>query len=147
MAYIKYKEITKYFYFSNGIETEKLPVYTKEYIYKGEVILDCYKTKRDYGIFTDKKILLFDRIFDRKEITIIPYNEITAVSIIFKKGKAELLLYLSSGYPLRLKFVNMKSKEKTRLRNLYYCISKIINNQGFSNEDIDKLNLSKNNTY
>ena len=56
MAYIKYKEITKYFYFSKYLEKSKLPKYVKDYVFDDECILTAYKTSTDHGIFTDKKI-------------------------------------------------------------------------------------------
>ena len=146
MAYLKYKELTKYFYFSEGVSKASLPEYVFDYIYEDEQILDSYKTMRDYGVFTDKKMVLFDRPFsfvlfaNKKEISIIPYKSISTCSIIFRPGHAELGLMLDSGYPVRLKFTNMTRNEKARLRKLYACISKIINNQNVNANDINGLN-------
>src|SRR5574344_922287 len=121
MAYIKYKEIAKYFNFSKVKSINELPQYVLDYIFDGEEILVAYKTFRDHGIFTTKKILLFDNrlsIDERKEITTIPYSTISSISVIYHKVSAEMVCYLNSGYPLRLKFVRMSGLDKKRLRIL-----------------------------
>ena len=43
MAYIKYKELTKYFDFSKHIKTGDLPWYIYDYVYDDEEILVSYK--------------------------------------------------------------------------------------------------------
>ena len=61
MAYIKFKELTKYFDFKDEILEENLPDYTKEYVEANEHIVMGYKNSKDYVVFTDKKMILFDR--------------------------------------------------------------------------------------
>ena len=142
MAYIKYKEVTKYFNFSKSILTKDLPKYVLDYIFEDEVILQGYKTSKDYGVFTDKKIVLFDNSSTfgiSKEIFTIPYKTISTISVIFKMNGAEVSLFLNSGYPLRLKFVDMHAEDKLRLRILYTCISRSINNQELSKDDVKRL--------
>ena len=75
MSYIKYKEIVKYFHFSKNLDLKELPWYSLDYVFEDETVLVAYKTKRDHGVFTDKKIILFDNtnMFNlKKQITIIP---------------------------------------------------------------------------
>jgi len=145
MAYMRYKELTKYFNFGEAVNSKTLPSYVIDYLYQGEQILDCYKTSRDYGVFTDQKIILFDCPFSflnwdiKREITIIPYKSISTCSIVFRLRQAELCLMFDSGYPMRLKFKNMGRDEKVRLRKLYYCISKIVTKQDFNQDDINDL--------
>ena len=50
MAYIKYKEITKYFNFSRVLDKTKLPWYVYDYIFEEETILAAYKTTTDHGV-------------------------------------------------------------------------------------------------
>ena len=50
---------------------------------------------------------------------------------------------MDSGYPISLKFVNMNSIDKLRLRVLYTCIDKIINNQEPIKEDMENLMNNK----
>ena len=142
MAYIKYKEITKYFNFTRALDKSKLPKYVNEYVFPDETTLVAYKTATDHGVFTTKKIVLFDNysLFGiRKQIYVIPYSSISSCSIIFRKSTAEISLFMDSGYPIRLKFIDMKDIDKYRLRLLYSTMIKIINNQKVTNEEIETL--------
>ena len=142
MAYIKYKEITKYFNFTKALDKTKLPKYVNDYVFEDEHILAAYKTLSDHGILTDKKMILFDNysIFGiRKQIYVIPYSSISTISIIFYPTRAELSLFMDSGYPIRIKFASMVDVDKLRLRLLYSVIIKIINYQEPTKEEIDRL--------
>lgn len=138
MSYTKFRKITKHFNFSRVLEKKELPAYARQYI-KNEQILTSYKTERDHGIFTDKKIILFDNKGMNKHIYTVPYKSISILAVIFKEESATLNLYMDSGYPISLKFVNMNSIDKLRLRILYTCIDKIINNQQPIKEDMENL--------
>lgn len=61
MEYIKFKELAKYFDFKDETNPFDLPDYAKEYIEKEEKILMGYKNSKDYVVFTDRKMVLFDR--------------------------------------------------------------------------------------
>lgn len=142
MAYIKYKEITKYFNFSRVLDKTKLPWYVYDYIFEEETILAAYKTTTDHGVFTTHKIVLYDNysLFRKnKHIYTIPYKTISTASIFFSPGHAEIDLYLDSGYPVRLKFVDVVSLDKQRLRLLYTVIVKNITNQKVTNAEIERL--------
>ena len=142
MLYVKYKEITRGFNFSKVIPKEELPGYIKHYIYEDEFILSAYKTSRDHGVFTDRKIILFDNFSKfgiRKQIITIPYKSISTISVIFDNKNAELHLLLDSGYPINLKFVNMAAEKKVRLRYLYSYISRLINKQKPIENELEKL--------
>lgn len=121
MAYIKYKELTKYFDFRKEVDINELPEYTTEYVNPGETILGAYETERDHGIFTDKTMILFDRdiIGSYKKIHIIPYKSISTSAICFKPGRVEILLSNDSGYQMRIVFVNMNHEKKDRLKAIY----------------------------
>lgn len=142
MAYIRYKEVTKYFNFSKVIDSKDIPAYIKQYILEDEQVLVAYKTTRDHGVFTDKKIVLFDNVsmFGKyKQIYVIPYSSISVLSVGFGATGAEINLSLDCGYPLKLKFVNMKAVDKVRLRMLYTCINRIINDQKPPQDILEKL--------
>lgn len=138
MGYMKYKAITKEFDFSGIIDKKDLPAYVKQYI-REELVLVAYKTTRDHGVFTDKKIILFDNYGKRKQIYTIPYKSISTLSVIFDEKEAFLDLYLDSGYPVNLRFVNTTGEDKLRLRILYTCINRLINNQEPLEMDINRL--------
>lgn len=142
MFYVKYKEITRNFNFSNSINISDLPGYIKHYVLEDEQILAAYKTSRDHGVFTDKKIVLFDsysKFGNRKQMYTIPYKSVSTVSVIFESTTAELHLFLDCGYPVKLKFINVEPDDKIRLRILYTCINRIISNQEPNKKDIKRL--------
>lgn len=122
MAYIKFKELTKYFDFKEEIDSKDLPYYVVEYVYDDEEIILGYKNSKDYIMFTTKRMYLFDRdvagIYYKK-IHIIPYYSISSGAINFKPGKAELLFSLDSGYQVHLNFVSMNHDKKENLKRIY----------------------------
>lgn len=142
MAYIKYKEISKYFNFSRILDKNILPKYVNDYVFDDEQVLAAYKTFSDHGLFTTSKIILFDNysLFGiKKQMYTIPYKSISTASLVFKVSTAQLCFYLDSGYPLVIKFINMSNLDKLRLRLIYSYIIKYINNQKISKDEIEKL--------
>ena len=127
MAYMKLKELTKYFDFKQEIDINNLPEYVLEYIDQGDKILLAYKTARDHAVFTDKTMVLFDRdiMGSYKKIHVVPYTSISSSAICFRPGKAELLLSLDSGYQIRLVFVNMNHNKKENLKVAYKAMMNI----------------------
>lgn len=122
MAYIKYKELTKYFNFNKQISLDLLPKYVTDYVSKDETVYAAYKTFKDKGIFTDKKMILFDLTGIRgltKKIHVIPYTSISSSAILFKKHSAAILFSFDSGYQMKLNFVKLNAEGKTNLRLLY----------------------------
>lgn len=124
MAYIKYKELTKYFNFNKEIKTDDLPKYITDYVDKSEKIIKAYKTLRDKAIFTDKRMILFDvnLVNTIKKIHIIPYKSISTAAICFRPTKSSIYISFDSGYQMRLDFVNQTPENKTELRKLYTTI-------------------------
>ena len=122
MAYIKFKELSKYFDFKEEIATDKLPDYAREYVSSKETILGSYKNSKDYAVFTDKKMILFDRdtlAVYYKKIHIFPYTSISSSAINFKPGKVELLFSFDSGYQLHINFIDMNHDKKEKLKSIY----------------------------
>lgn len=127
MAYIKFKELTKYFDFKDEILEENLPDYTKEYVEDNEHIVMGYKNSKDYVVFTDKKMILFDRdtlAVYYKKIHIIPYVSISSSAINFKPGKVEILFSLDSGYQLHINFIDMNHDKKENIKKVYKLMMK-----------------------
>lgn len=128
MAYIKYKELTKYFNFSKEISNDNLPNYVTDYISNKETIYKSYKTLRDKAVFTDKRMILFDvhPLWNTKKIHMIPYKSISTGAVLFKTNSASIFLSFDSGYQMRLNFVRLDAKAKTELRKLYSTIMNTI---------------------
>ena len=128
MAYIKFKELTKYFDLKTEVKVENLPEYTKEYVEDSEKIIFAYKNSKDYAVFTDKKLILFDRdalSLYYKKIHIIPYVSISTSAINFKPGKVELLFSLDSGYQIHLNFIDMHHNKKENIKMVYKMMMKV----------------------
>lgn len=122
MAYIKFKELTKYFDFRLEVDTKNLPEYTIEYLNTNEDVLLAYKNSRDYALFTGERMILFDRDalgLYYKKIHIIPYNRISTCAINFKPGKVELLCSLDSGYQMHLNFIDMNHDKKEKIKEIF----------------------------
>lgn len=122
MAYIKFKELSKYFDFKREIAPDDLPEYAKEYVSSQEKILLGYKNSKDYAVFTDKKMILFDRdplAIHYKKIHMFPYSSISSSAINYKPGKVELLFSFDSGYQLHLNFIDMHHDKKENIKAVY----------------------------
>ena len=128
MAYIKYKELTKYFNFNKQLDVKELPQYVLDYVDSDETILASYKTSRDKSVFTNKRMILFDVVpfSAKKRIHILPYKSISTAAIEFDINRAAILVSYDSGYQLRLNFVGMSGQDKSDIRKLY---SKIMEKQ------------------
>ena len=122
MAYIKFKELTKYFDFKVEVGFDNLTDYAKEYISNKEKFTLAYKNSKDFVVFTDKRIILFDRdpmAALYKKIHIIPYYSISSSAINYKPGKVELLLSLDSGYQMHINFIDMNHDKKENIKAVY----------------------------
>ena len=126
MAYIKYKELTKYFNFNKRLEIENLPKYVLDYVDNNEKVIAAYRTSRDKSIFTDRRMILFDvtPFTKKKKDHILPYKSIDTAAIEYNIGAAALLISFTSGYQLRLNFVKMSAADKSELRILFSRIMK-----------------------
>ncbi len=138
MSYSSFKNIKASFKFSQAFDKKDLPAYAIQYI-KSETVLAVYKTERDFGIFTDKKLVLFDNGKNRKQIYTIPYKSISMLSVCFLDDSSELTLFIDSGCSINLMFVDMYPKDKLRLRVLYNCVDKIISGEKPIKEDMESL--------
>lgn len=123
MAYMKFKELTKYFDFSTEIlELNELPEYVIEYVEDNENIVLSYKNRKDFVVFTDKKMILFDRdvaAIYYKKVHIVPYKSISSGAINYMPGKVELLFSLDSGYQLHINFISMNHDKKENIKKVF----------------------------
>lgn len=128
MAYMKFKELTKYFDFSTEIlNFNDLPEYVVEYVEDNESVIIAYKNRKDFVVFTDKKMVLFDRdvaAIYYKKVHIVPFKSISSAAINYVPNKVELLFSLDSGYQLHINFVNMNHDKKENLKKLFKIMMK-----------------------
>ena len=122
MAYIKFREMAHYFNFHKEIDKKDLPEYVLQYVLADEKIWKAYGTRRDKCVFTNKKLILFDvqGITGRtKKIHIFPFNSISSSAIVYKKKSVYLLFTFTSGYQMRLNYINLSVEDKKELRELW----------------------------
>lgn len=128
MAYMKFKELTKYFDFKEEIlDIRLLPEYAKEYVEDNEQIILAYKNSKDFALFTDKKMLLFDRDvlgMHYKKVHVVPYKSISSGAINYLVGKVEMLFSLDSGYQMHINFVGMNHDKKENLKKVFKIMMK-----------------------
>jgi len=128
MAYTKLKPLVYKFIFTNQLEEDQLPKYVGDYLEKNEIPEYIYKTKDDIVLFTDKKIILFDKggiTKKMKEVFIIPYKSITTCAVYYGKITSNIKITLINGYPIWLNFT--KSIHKTIVKLTYVSIIKKLN--------------------
>lgn len=136
------KRITKNYNFTRIKDLNSLPKYIQDYVFIDEQIFVVYTTLRDHGVFTDKKIILFDNrmsLSNKIIVSSISYTSISALEVVYKPNSAILKIHLNNGEIINLKFIRMIPTDKMRLRYLYTTILKIINNQKLDPIEINKL--------
>lgn len=129
MAYIKYKELTKYYNFSNELEIKDIPQYVYSYIEEEEQILIAYKTYDDMFLLTNNKLIVVDMsglIIKRQKVHFFPYISISSSAIEFSKGKAAIHLSMDSGYQVRLNFVKLTKEEQSKIKKVYMKMINVI---------------------
>lgn len=129
MAYIKYKELTKYYNFSNELEIKDIPEYVYSYIEDGEQILIAYSTYDDMFLLTNNKLIVIDTsglIFKRQKVHFFPFVTISSTAIEFSRGKAAIHLSMDSGYQVRLNFVKLSREEQEKIKRVYMNMIKTI---------------------
>ena len=108
MSFIKFKPIASHFNFfvtlsRDGIDRESL-----SYIDKEEDILLAFRSKRDIGIFTNKRIILIDRKGlrgFRKSIYAIKYESISSYALNIHNLDSTIEIITDSSHRLLINFL------------------------------------------
>ena len=108
MAFIKFKPIASHFNFFVSLRKEDLSAEDLEYVDNDEKVLLAYRSKRDLGIFTDKRNILIDkkgiRGF-RKSIHAIKYESISSYSLNINNLDSLVEIITDSSHRLLMKFL------------------------------------------
>ena len=127
MAFIKFKPLTPKFNFQR--EITEIPKYVHDYLDK-EDILFAFQTSKDVALFTNKKIILFNkRGFGKhvKEVSSVPYHSIITSAVFFGSITSEIKLTLYNNFPLTLSFFS--SVDKVTIKKTYMLIEKNVKNK------------------
>lgn len=109
MAFIKFKPIASHFNFFESVSKENLDKESLSYIdLDDEEILLAFKSKRDVGIFTDKRIILIDRKGIRgfrKSIYAIKYDSISSYALNIHNFDSTIEIITESSHRLVINFL------------------------------------------
>lgn len=108
MAFIKFKPLTSRYNFFNTINYTDFDDKIKEYLTIGEEVLIAFKSTRDLGVFTNKRILLIDVKGVkgvRKNIFTIQYSSISTYELDIKAFDSAINITTNSGYQTSLNFL------------------------------------------
>lgn len=129
MAFIKFKPLTPKFNFHKQIEIGEIPKYVNDYI-DHEKIIFAYRTHKDVALFTNKKIVLFNRRGIKKnikEVNSIPYHSIVTTSVFYGQFTSEIRITLYNTYPLTLRFLS--TVDKVTIKKTYMLIENEVKNK------------------
>ena len=128
MAYIKYKELTKYYHFSEELDVTKLPEYTYNFIEDNEALLLAYADGINMFIFTSRKLIVFEvnTLLNKHKVHFFPYNHISSTAIETIPGRLAIYLSMDSGYQVRLNFVKLTKEEQEKIKRVYMRMIKTI---------------------
>jgi hypothetical protein len=108
MSFIKFKPIASHFIFFASIPKDELDKDTLNYIDdKDEKIILAFRTKRDVGIFTDKRILLIDRKGFRgfrRSIYSVKYESISSYALNINELDSNIEIITDSSHRLVMRF-------------------------------------------
>lgn len=107
MAYIKFKPLTPTMQFNRIVSVEELDKELLGLIDKSETIHFSFSSGRDYGVLTDKRIIISDRKgvrgFRRKFYSIM-YDSISTYNLDIHNFDTTIEMTVDSGYIVVLSF-------------------------------------------
>ena len=107
MAYIKFKPLTPTMQFNRIVSVEELDKELLGLIDKSETIPFSFSSGRDYGVLTDKRIIISDRKgvrgFRRKLYSIM-YDSISTYNLDIHNFDTTIEMTVDSGYIVVLSF-------------------------------------------
>jgi len=108
MSFIKFKPIASHFNFFVTLSRDGIDRESCSYIDKEEDILLAFRSKRDIGIFTNKRIILIDRKGlrgFRKSIYAIKYESISSYALNIHNLDSTIEIITDSSHRLLINFL------------------------------------------
>ncbi len=107
MAYIKFKPLTPTMQFNRMVTVEELDKELLGLIDKSETVQFAFSSGRDYGVLTDRRIIISDRKgvrgFRRKFYSIL-YDSISTYNLDIHNFDTTIEMSVDSGYIIILSF-------------------------------------------
>ncbi len=135
MAYIKYKEMTRYYNFSKELNLNELPKDVYAYIEKDEQILIAYSSGANVFLLTSSKIIIYDVtgfIVEKETVHFFPFITVSSTAIELRGTHSAILLTMESGYQVRLNFKITDKQEQERFRRIYMYMVDVISKKRVS---------------
>jgi hypothetical protein len=130
MAYLKFKPITSKLNFYKTLTAKEAEGELDQILEPHEDIITAFKSIRDIGIFTDKRIILIDKKgfgHVRKSIISIKYSSISSYSLNIHTIDSAIELVFDSGYKLMINFLKPISLDD--MYKVYKYISDFVLNK------------------
>jgi hypothetical protein len=108
MAFIKFKPIASHFNFFVTLSKDEIDKEALSYVENEEKILLAFRSKRDVGIFTDRRIILIDRKGFRgfrKSIYSIKYDSISSYALNIHNLDSTIEIITESSHRLLINFL------------------------------------------
>jgi hypothetical protein len=108
MSFIKFKPIASHFNFYVTLKKDELDKESLSYIDEDEKILLAFRSNRDVGIFTDKRIVLIDRKGFRgfrKSIYALKYESISSYSLNIHNLDSTVEIITESSHLILINFL------------------------------------------
>ncbi len=108
MAFIKFKPIASRFNFYNTIPNGKLDEESLSFVDEDEQVLLAFRSNRDIGIFTDKRIILIDKKGIRgfcKSIYAIKYESISSYALNIHNLDSTIEIITDSSHRMLINFL------------------------------------------
>ncbi len=115
MAFVRFRPISTTFRFYSILKDDKL---IKEFVRPQEKIIMAFKSRRDIGIFTDKRIVLIDyKGFNgpRKSVYAIEYANISSYVLNIHAFSSSIDFVSKSSHELRMRFLKSISLEDVNM--------------------------------
>jgi hypothetical protein len=115
MAFIKFKPLTSSFYFYASASHDEIGDDINKYLVDGEKVMYVFRSQRDLGIFTNKRIVLIDKKGIRgycRSIYCIDYKSISSYIFTVHDFDSTFEIITNSSHIASINFLKQISLEE-----------------------------------
>ncbi|MFA6327579.1 MAG: PH domain-containing protein [Bacilli bacterium] len=115
MAFVRFRPISTTFRFYSILKNDKL---ISEFVHPQEKVVMAFKSRRDIGVFTDKRIILIDYKGingPRKSVYAIEYSNVSSYVLNIHAFSSSIDFVTKSSHELRMRFLKSISLEDVNM--------------------------------
>jgi len=115
MAFVRFRPISTTFRFYSILKNDKL---ISEFVHPQEKVVMAFKSRRDIGVFTDKRIILIDYKGingPRKSVYAIEYSNVSSYVLNIHTFSSSIDFVTKSSHELRMRFLKSISLEDVNM--------------------------------